>query len=441
MGGIELSSASGAWLAVTAIVLVLAGAVATARKMLGRFSRKGLLEGLAEGPRARLEQLLPRAEEYDRTLRAVDHALRLVFIVALAFGSGLHIRPTAGTGTEVLIFLLFVAVVALLFLVFLELGPSVVARLRTESVVRIILPIVDRLSGFLAPARALYGSLVASTFRAIGGEDRRTSAEVAAEDILTAVEEGERKGILETGEISMIESIIRFRDRAVVEVMTPRTEMVCIDIEEALEEAIRMAIECGHSRIPVFRENKDNIAGILYVKDLLRYWNQRGTGQVRLADIIRQPHFIPESKKIGDLFREFQSQRFHIAIILDEFGGTSGLITIEDIIEEVVGEIRDEFEKEERPHFQKLAPDVAEIDARLPIREVNERLEVDIPEGDGYDTVGGFLFSTMGKVPAVGDSFEHGRLRFEVIEADERKINRLRVRILRPAQPEEAKEA
>src|SRR3989442_397137 len=209
--------------------------------------------------------------------------------------------------------------------------------------------------------------------------------------------------------------------------MTPRTEMVCLDVDDPLDVNIQRAIDCGHSRIPLFSGSKDNILGLLYVKDLLRYWDRKDS--IVLKDLLRKPHFVPLTKKIGELFQEFKTQRFHIAIILDEFGGTSGLITIEDIIEEIVGEITDEYEKVDKPPIKRISANVVEVDGTLHIDDLNDQLELAIPEGDNYDTVGGFLFSQMGKIPAAGEVFDFDSVGFEITAADERRIRRLRIRI------------
>jgi CBS domain containing-hemolysin-like protein len=428
LGIAGFSSSGPAWMSLSVGILLLAATVATARRMLTGFSRKALLEGLPEAEKARLEILLPSLYDLDRMLRAFDQTLKLALVAALAFAT--LSRAPEGGGVER--FLIFIGVVWAALVVALGLLPAILARVSPEWWVRRLLPPLASLQRRLAPIERLCRSVTRAGARAIGAERTRDGVDVLEEEILSAVEEGERTGIFEEGEISMIESIIRFRDREVSEVMTPRTEMVCIDLDESLEESLRVAIECGHSRIPVYQGTKDNIVGILYVKDLLRFWKKRESGEVLVRDIIRQPHFIPESKKISELFHDFRSRRFHIAISLDEFGGTSGLITIEDIIEEIVGEIVDEFEKEQPPVFQRLSTDLVEIDARLPIRELNQRLSVELPEGDDYETVGGFLFTALGKVPGVGDSFDHGRVHFEVVEASERRVSRLKVKVARP---------
>ena len=433
---LRLGADGGPWLWVALSLLALGILISLCRKILIGFSRKALLESLPDSRREAFEEILGRLDEHKALLRGMDQVLRLCVIAAFSFAVIWRDGEEASALIDVASFLVF-AFGLLVSLVFsLELVPSVLSRMKPELAARAVLPLIDQVHKRLEPLGSAYTSLVRVGARAVGAKEERAAADVVEEEILSAVEEGEREGVLKAGAMSMIESMIRFPDSDVAGVMTPRTAMVCIDIEESLESAVRRAIDCGHSRIPVYRENKDNVAGILYVKDLLKFWAAGGrdgtAGGVKLADTVRQAHFVPESKKISELFHEFKSQRFHIAIVLDEFGGTAGLITIEDIIEEILGEIADEFEKPARPELQEIQANLFEVDARLPIHELNERMALEIPENGGYETVGGFLFSAMGRIPPVGTSYEHGPARFEVIEADERKIDRLRVKITRP---------
>ncbi len=438
LGIFSVSDAGIPWLVLAGLFLLGGLIVSTILRMLDLFSRKSLLDEADEADRLDLEDVLSRVDGLHDLLEVLDRGIRLGFIASFAFAFLAGGEHAEGIHADALRFLVFVAVAGGLSFLCLGLAPGVLARLRTEETVRALLPFLDRTLGVLAPLSRRYGAFVRSGARALGGDAERTRADVVQEEILKAVEEGERDGILMEGETSMIEAIIRFRDREVSEVMTPRTDMVCIGMEETIGGAVRAAINCGHSRIPVYRENKDNIAGILYVKDLLKTWENAADRSVLLRDVIRQAHYVPESKKVSELFHEFKSQRFHIAVVLDEFGGTSGLITIEDIIEEILGEIAEEFEEAEPPEVLPIGEGLVEVDARLPIRDFNARLDADLPEGSGYDTVGGFLFSALGKIPRVGESVEHGRVRLEVIKADERKVTRLRVRLASPADRKKA---
>ena len=246
--------------------------------------------------------------------------------------------------------------------------------------------------------------------------------------MLSKAEEGEREGLLESEEIDMIESIISFGDVEVSEVVTPRTEMICLDLDEPLAANLETAIECGLSRIPVYKESKDTIVGILYVKDLLKSFYSKE--DIQLEALVRDPYRVSGSKKIDDLLQEFKQHRLHIAIVQDEYGGTHGLVTIEDVIEEIVGEISDEYEqREELAPIQKLSDGLVTVDAGVHVDDLNEELDLGIPEHENYDTIGGFLFSIMGRIPAVGDTFDVAGVHFEVTSADERRVHRLQLRL------------
>lgn len=425
------------WLVVALVPLVLGIYIATCRQLLIVYSRKRLLDISPDARRNEIEAYLDRDDDYTASLRTVDLLLRLTLVLSLAFGRLILIpgsAPDEGFSSLALEFLVLAVELVLVFVVFLEILPGIIARMRPEDRLLRRLPVIDSIHRALYPLRRITVGLTRGCVRLLGGAAERPSVDILEEEILSAAEEGEREGLLKSREIDMIESIITFGDVEVTEAMTPRTEMVCLDVDEPLESNLQKAIDCGHSRIPVYRSSKDNIIGLLYVKDLLRYWDRKE--ELSLESACRRPHFVPVTKKIGELFQEFKSQRFHIAIILDECGGTSGLITIEDIIEEIVGEITDEFEKIDKPAIKIVSPNVVDVDAALHIDDVNHELETDIPESESYDTVGGFVVSQLGRIPSVGDGFEYEAMTFEVSAADERRVQRLRIRL-----PEQAKDA
>ena len=432
------------WVLIGAALLAAGMYVATWRQLLAAFSRRLLLESVPEPEKAGIEAYLENEDEYATTLRSADLLVRLLLVLSLAVGRFAAVGSPPTFGRAALEACMLAVEVVLVFIIFLEIVPAIAARIRPEERLRRKLPLIHAVYRVLAPFRSAYASFVRAASGILGGEAPRTSSDILEEEILSAAEEGEREGLLASPEIDMIESIIAFGNVEVSEAMTPRTEMVCLDLDDPLEENLRTAIECGHSRIPVYRGTKDNITGILYVKDLLRYWpglravaerprsddgraTANGGFPFRLEDLVRKPHFVPLVKKIGELFQEFKTQRFHIAIILDEFGGTLGLITIEDIIEEIVGEITDEHEKVGKPRLKRLGPNAVEVDASVRIADLNDQLGIDLPEGEAYDTVGGFLSSHMGKIPGPGEAFEHDSVRFEVTSADARRIRRLRL--------------
>lgn len=261
---------------------------------------------------------------------------------------------------------------------------------------------------------------------------RRVSSEKELQDL---IDESEAQGIINEEEGDMLHSIFEFGETVVREIMVPRTDMVCCSFDATLREALAAIISSGHSRIPVFEGTIDRIVGVVYAKDLLNYWGEDAAG-TGVRDVMRIPYFVPEAKKIVDLLQEFRAKRVHIAIAIDEYGGTSGLITIEDLLEEIVGEIQDEYDVEEALLVEEEGGAIL-VDARLNIEEVEEYFDIEIPR-DKFDTVGGYLFHLLNHVPVAGESIVAGQLHMTVVDCDDRKINK--VRILRH-QPESLAQA
>lgn len=419
------------WIGLATVPFLGAFYVAVSRQALAVFSRKLLLDTVGDDRRRELEAYLDREEEYTASLRALDLFLRLLLVLSLTFGRwmvGVRAPTEQFFGNVVLDCALLAVEIIVLFALALEILPGIVAKLHPEVIVERRLKTMDYIHRIMGPIRLVVGGTVKQALRILGATPERPSADILEEEILTAAEEGEREGLLGSRDIDMIESIITFGNVEVSQVMTPRTEMICFDVDDPLDLSIQRAVECGHSRIPIYRDSKDNVVGIIYVKDLLRYWDRRDA--IVLEQVARKPHFVPLTKKIGELFQEFKTLRFHIAIVLDEFGGTAGLITIEDIIEEIVGEIIDEHEKIDRPPLKRLGPALVEVDGSYHIDDLNAELGTSIPEGDMYDTIGGFLSAHMVKIPKVGECYETDALSFEVTAADDRRIRRLRIRFL-----------
>ena len=270
----------------------------------------------------------------------------------------------------------------------------------------------------------------------IGADKELSDEEDAVEEILDAVSEGEAEGVLEEDAADFIENIMESRDRVVREIMTPRTSLICLKDEIGLDEAVETLNEHGHSRLPVYKDSRDDIVGVLYFKDVLKYLKELQSGERTLNSILREPLFVPETKKINELLKELQDQSVHIAVVLDEFGGTAGLVTLEDILEEFVGELRDEFDQNEVEGISQVDENLVEVEAQMSIDLLNEKLALEIPETSEYDTVGGFLASHLGKVPAEGEHLELDGIHFEVIEADRRRAKRVRLTI--PTSPAES---
>jgi len=277
--------------------------------------------------------------------------------------------------------------------------------------------------------------------RKIAGARPEVEAEEIENEILSAVEEGVKEGVVDRQERQIIESVIEFRDTQAGQIMTARPEIVALEVGAGLEEVKRTIEESGHSRVPVYDGTLDHIVGILYARDLLRYLGGTMIERFDLRSVVRSPLFVPETKPLRDLLMEFRLQKVHIAIVLDEYGGTAGLLTIEDILEELVGEISDEHEPQEPAMIRRLDDQTFDVDARVYVTDVNRQCGLSIPEDAGYDTIGGFVTVTVGAIPQEGAVFDHDGAWFTVLEAEPQRVMRLRIELLPQASAAVAEES
>lgn len=333
-----------------------------------------------------------------------------------------------GTGHPLVMALLKGYVVsALLLSIFVIAIPHAWANYGSTTFLVRCYPVLKVVNGISVPF-AFFPRLFDPIIRRMAGIREGDRLEERQEELLNVVEEGRKDGIVDEEEHEMIESVLEFRETTVGEIMTPRTDVAGIVIETPLAEVIEFVIKEGHSRYPVYEESIDKTVGMLYVKDLLTDLNN-GHDQApkALRDRLRKPFFVPESKKLRDLLHDFQNHKIHIAVVLDEYGGTAGIVTIEDILEELVGEITDEYEVPQPEPLTAIDETTFEVDARVHVDELNDRFDLSIPEDDDYETVGGFVFAQLGYIPATGEVFQYGSLRFTILDAEERKINRIRL--------------
>jgi len=242
------------------------------------------------------------------------------------------------------------------------------------------------------------------------------------EELHDLIDASEQRGIIDGDEGDMLQSILELDETIVREIMVPRTNMVCADATAPMSEILAVIIKSGHSRIPVYKENNDNIIGMVYAKDLLRFWGQP-IDKIPLEDVLRPPYLVPESKMVSALLQEFRQSRVHIAIIIDEYGGTSGLVTIEDLIEEIVGDIQDEYDLEDDWLVAESDGSVT-VDGRLNIEEFEEYFSIKV-EREMFDTVGGYIVEYLGRVPAAGERIKVGNLQMLVVVGDQRAVRQV----------------
>ena len=275
----------------------------------------------------------------------------------------------------------------------------------------------------MSPFSSLLNAVQIGIMRIAGTKRDDTDSE---QNVLDSMAKGEKAGVFEDSEREMIENIIEFKNLDAGEVMTPRTEIVAVSIDSTIDNIITRMLEDGYSRIPVFKESKDHIVGYVHVRGILPYW-RKNSPPATVEELLHPIAFVPESKKIKDLLQEFKKQHQHIAVVLDEYGGTSGLITIEDILEEIVGDIVDEHQQKEEELVMKVDGRKAEVSARLRISELNEGFGLHLEEDEGYDSVGGWLISQLGRIPSEGEkgAIDGMDLRYHVLKADPRRIESL----------------
>lgn len=305
--------------------------------------------------------------------------------------------------------------------------PWSISRVAAESVLFRFWPMLHLMLALFSPLQKLVLRFDTVMHRLAGRSDPTPeSLETFAEEIQSVVDEGEREGILESHAGRMIQRVMELREADVRSVMTPRTDIVAIQASSSLEEARKELLEAGHSRVPVVDGNMDGIIGILYARDLLETLSANTAGKT-LREIVRPPFYVPETTTINTLLDRMKEQRLHLAIVLDEYGGVTGLVTLEDILEEIVGDITDEFDESPEELYQVPDRNTLIVDARMHLDDLNQLFELNFPDDRDFDTIGGFIFSELGRIPRVGEVVNWERLRITVLEATDRKVVRLEV--------------
>lgn len=367
-----------------------------------------------------LERLLNNAPKILATILIGNN---IVNIAATAIASELTFKLITGKNATVFV----TAIMTVLILVFGEITPKTYSSHHPEKVaIRLGKPL-EILSVVLLPILKILTAITNFIIKIFGGDIHVNKTLVSEEEIMTLVDVGEEAGIIQSDEREMINSIFEIGDIEVTEVMVPRIDMVYLEETSTLEEALNVVIDYGYSRIPVIKDTIDNVIGILYAKDLLVYSRQTQGSQVSfdVLKLIRPAYYVPESKKVSDLLKEMQKEKVHIAIVLDEYGGTLGLVTIEDILEEIVGDILDEYDNE-IDFIEHLAENSLIVNAKASIEEINEVLSINLPE-DEYESIGGFVFNLLGRIPVKDDEIEFDDIKVKVLNVHNRRIKQLEI--------------
>jgi magnesium and cobalt exporter, CNNM family len=410
------------WILIVVIVvlLVASAGLALAETSLVRVSRVKALS-LLEEKRRGAKQLARLTEHPEGFLNPV---LLLVLICQLVTATFIGILADRWFGTlGVLAAIVFEVVV---IFVFAEALPKNWAVQNLERSALSAAPVVSAVIRF-PPIRFVSSGLIGLANLLGPGAKRRT--EVSESELLAMADVALEEEVIETDERRLIHSIIEFGDTIVREVMVPRPDMCTVEAQRTVSETLGISMSAGYSRLPVYSENIDDVLGIAYTKDLV-HAEREGKSDKHVSDFARTAHFVPETKRVSQLMREMQELKYHMAIVVDEYGGTAGLVTLEDLIEELVGEIVDEYDVEEPP-VEELGGGALSVSARLDVDELGELTRAELPDGD-WDTVGGLLYNLLGRVPNEGESVEAGGLRLEAQKVQGNRIGRVKVVQLPP---------
>jgi len=409
------------WLLVVIVVLVVAASVlAVAETAITRMSRSRAAALAEQHPRR--GPLVQRiVSNLERDLNAVYLSVNIVQTVQASLVGVLSARLFGPLGVAIGIVLNVVVLFTLA-----EAAPKTWALQHTDRAALLTAPMVDGIGRLMRwPARALIG--VANII--LPGKGLKQGPFVTEEEILALAEEAAEAAVIEESERELIESIIEFGDTVVREVMVPRPDVVSVGRDSSVREVVDVAIEAGLSRLPVYGESSDDVVGVVNVRHAFRA-EREGAGSEPVTTVMRDAYFVPETKPVRDLLAEMQLTKTHLAVVVDEYGGNAGVVTLEDLLEELVGDITDEFDSETED-LQRLANGEVLVVGSFNVGDLNEELDLHLPEGD-WDTVGGLVFGKLGRVPVPGDAVESDGVRLVVERVDGRRVTRVRVRDLRP---------
>ncbi len=409
--------------AAAVVALVMSAAVLargeTARTHLGR----ARAEALAEDGRKGAAVLLALLEHRERVLNPV-----LLLLLTCHLGAAtivaVVVQDRYGEGGLAVAFVIELSVIFVLA----EAVPKTYALLEVDRSATRVAPFVHALS-LVAPLRWLARALIGLANVLIPGQGRSAGPAVSEVELLALAGVAAESEVIDVSERALIERTIEFGDTVVREVMVPRPDMVTVAAQFRVADVIEVVILNGYSRLPVSGDGIDDIVGVAYAKDLMRA-ERDGLADQSVREVVRPARFVPETKRVAELLREMQAEQYHLAIAVDEYGGTAGLVTLEDLIEELVGEIVDEYDVED-PLLEPLPGGDVRVNARMNIDEINDLLDTDLPEGD-WDSVGGLLFSRLGHVPVDGETIELGGLRLQAERVQGRRISRVRISSLVP---------
>lgn len=413
---------------VAAASLVCATLFALLRRSIAQSTPERVLEGVPTGDgRAALERLLARSDRLTTSAAILELACTLAFsacVVRLVYEQDYGPWSALALGTLACVPVLWFATDALPRSLALRVGdPLVRAGLRPFRVLQLPLELLT--TGLEAVRRSL--------LRLFGVHDNPESTRQIVAGLREVIEDSEISGRLDESEKEMIGKVMELREIDAASLMTPRTRIVAADLDEGLAAAARLLAESGHSRIPVYQGSVDRVIGTLTARDVVQAISAGPLERADFRALLHTPMLVPETTKVRGLLAEMRRQRTELAVVVDEYGGTAGLISIGDIVSEIVGEIPDEYDEDAPARVRRLADGAVELDASLHVSEVNEQFDLELPEEADFETLGGYVLAELGRFPQRGESFERGGVEFRVLESSDRRVLKVRVRKLAPS--------
>src|SRR5438874_1801298 len=417
------------------VIAAFASGTETALTSVGRLRVRFLAE---QGSQA--AQILQRLRaDPNRFLSTVLFTNTLALIVASTstalLSDSILTRAGVPSGWRIWLTLLVSVALSIVLLILAEVTPKTLAISQAERWALSAAVPVDRVATFLSPI--LWTVTIIS--RAITGGRAARAPYLTEEELLTLLHVSEEQGVIEEQEHQMIHGIIEIGDKTVREVMIPRTDIVAVDREDQLRDLVKLFKQYRHTRMPVYENDIDHVIGLIHTKDLLLFYTLSSSQKFDIDKILRPISYVPEQKKVDKLLNEMRVKKKHIIIVVDEYRGTAGMVNLEDLLEEIVSEIRDEYDTAEQDQVQILTDHEARVDAGFPLEELNERLRLGIEESGDYDSVGGYVHAMLGKIAEEGDSFQSGRAKWIVEKVKGRRIETVRL-ISEEAFPDDALE-
>ncbi len=400
------------------ILIMMSGFFSASETALTAFNRSKLPE-IEEKSAYKAKLLKKWIKKPNKMLTAILIGNNIVNILSSAIATTVAMRLVGG-GEAILI---VTALMTVVILIFGEITPKVVAKSYPTMVASFVISVIYPISILFSWLIAVLMFISRVIARLFNIKITDGNLMITEEDIKSFVNVGEQEGIIEEEEREMIHSIFEFGDARVRDVMVPRTTMFAVEGTKTLNDIWNEVIDNGFSRIPVYEESIDNIIGVVYVKDLFNVIRE-GKLEVEVKNFVRGAYFVPETKPLVEMLEEFKSKHIHIAIVVDEYGGTSGIVTIEDLIEEIVGEINDEFDEDEEESIKQVGENKFIVDAMLPIDEINDAVGINLNESEDYESLGGYIYSALGRVPEEKDliKLEEEGLELRVLEVDNRRV-------------------